>query len=163
MEDNQLMPWRNLWISIGIINIPLFLTGAKTSMRNLTKFSLFLQHYSLVSPLRFLNTNTSQAASENKTIPVWDRWKWWLIGSLKASKTLEDDWVRRSTFETWISTPVRPANASWKPRQFKVLGLKITCKIKPLNTKQFRCISLIRPKATCLHVTHGEFWIVTNN
>lgn len=64
--------------------------------------------------------------------------KWRLIGSLKDIW----GWLRRSTSETWISTPVRSANASWKLRLFKVLGLKNTWKVKPLNTIQFRCIDL---------------------
>ncbi len=74
--DNQWTTvWRKLWYS------------RETSYYS----SLELKHphtrqcSSLVSPSLFPIPKTSQAASGNETIPVWDRWKWRPIGSLKAS------------------------------------------------------------------------------
>lgn len=113
------------------------------------KLAHILQCYSLMSPSLFPSPKTSQAASGNETIPVWDRWKSRLIGSLKASSILEDAWVKRFTSET----PCMNLHTSYTRTQNHMQGYQH--KLIQFNSKlhQFRCIYLIRPKIT-LHETH---------
>lgn len=68
---------------------------------SLTKLSFFAALLIDVTFTISQHKNITSCFRKNKTIPVWDRWKWRLIGSLKASKILEDAWVRRFTSETY--------------------------------------------------------------
>lgn len=89
---------RHLWNSIGI-NIPLFLTSMREAiLQNSHFFAALLIDVTFTTSQ---HKNITSCFRKNKTIPVWDRWKWRLIGSLKASKILEDGWVRRFTSETY--------------------------------------------------------------